>query len=78
MQLKKNIILGKVSFALIFILLFQIIFLKANSEINIYGEKFAEILVLDKVLHKYFEQKITYLLISLQKDVSEFIDVINK
>ena len=30
------------------------------------------------VLHKYFEQKITYLLISLQKDVSEFIDVINK
>ena len=30
------------------------------------------------VLHKYFEQKITYLLISLQKDVSEFIDVINR
>ena len=30
------------------------------------------------VLHKYFEQKITYLLISLQKEVSGFIDVINK
>ena len=29
------------------------------------------------VLHKYFEQKITYLLISLQKEVSGFIDVIN-
>ena len=30
------------------------------------------------VLHKYFEQKITNLLISLQKEVSGFIDVINK
>ena len=30
------------------------------------------------VLHKYFEQKINYLLISLQKEVSGFIDVINK
>mgnify|MGYP000290255362 CR=1 FL=1 len=30
------------------------------------------------VLHKFFEQKITYLLISLQKEVSGFIDVINK
>ena len=30
------------------------------------------------VLHKYFEQKVTYLLITLQKKVSSFIDVINK
>jgi biopolymer transport protein ExbB len=30
------------------------------------------------VLHKYFEQKVTYLLISLQVEVSRFIDVINK
>ena len=52
MQLKKNIKLGKISFALIFILFFQIIFHKANSETNIYGEKFAEILVLDKVSSK--------------------------
>lgn len=30
------------------------------------------------VLHRYFEQKITYLLITLQKEVSQFIDTINK
>jgi biopolymer transport protein ExbB len=30
------------------------------------------------VLHKYFEQKVTYLLIRLQIEVSRFIDVINK
>jgi len=59
MQLKKNIKLGKVSFALIFILLFQIIFLKANSETNIYAEKFAEILVLDKVSSKTTKLKLT-------------------
>ena len=59
MQLKKNINLGKVSFALIFILLFQIIFLKANSETNIYDEKFAEILVLDKVSSKTTKLKLT-------------------
>ena len=59
MQLKKNINLGKVSFALIFILLFQIIFLKVNSETYIYGEKFAEILVLDKVSSKTTKLKLT-------------------
>ncbi len=59
MQLKKNINLGKNSFALIFILLFQIIFLKANSETNIYAEKFAEILVLDKVSSKTTKLKLT-------------------
>ena len=59
MQLKKNIKLGKVSFALIFILLFQIIFLKVNSETNIYAEKFAEILVLDKVSSKTTKLKLT-------------------
>ena len=59
MQLKKNIKLGKASFALIFILFFQIIFLKANSETNIYAEKFAEILVLDKVSSKTTKLKLT-------------------
>ena len=59
MQLKKNINLGKVSFALIFILFFQIIFLKANSETNLYSEKFAEILVLDKVSSKTTKLKLT-------------------
>ena len=58
MQLKKNINLGKVRFALIFILFFQIIFLKANSETNIYSEKFAEILVLDKVSSKTTKLKL--------------------
>ena len=52
MQLKKNINLGKVSSVLFFILIFQIIFIKANSETSIYSEKFAEILVLDKVSSK--------------------------
>ena len=59
MQLKKNIKLGKTSFALIFILFFQIIFLKANSETNLYSEKFAEILVLDKVSSKTTKLKLT-------------------
>ena len=59
MQLKKNINLGKVSFALIFILFFQIIFLKVNSETNIYNEKFAEILVLDKVSSKTTKLNLT-------------------
>ena len=59
MQLKKNINLGKVRFALIFILFFQIIFLKANSETNLYSEKFAEILVLDKVSSKTTKLKLT-------------------
>ena len=52
MQLKKNINLGKVSSVLFFILIFQIIFIKANSETSLYSEKFAEILVLDKVSSK--------------------------
>ena len=30
------------------------------------------------VLHKYFEHKIKYLLISMQTEVSDFIDIINK
>ena len=59
MLLKKNIKLGKTSFALIFIIFFQIIFLKANSETNLYSEKFAEILVLDKVSSKTTKLKLT-------------------
>ncbi len=59
MLLKKNIKLGKTSFALIFIIFFQIIFLKVNSETNIYSEKFAEILVLDKVSSKTTKLKLT-------------------
>ena len=55
---KKNINLGKVSSVLIFILLFQIIFIKANSETSIYSEKFAEILVLDKVSSKTTKLKL--------------------
>ena len=58
MQLKKNIKLGKTSFALIFILFFQIIFIKANSETSISSEKFAEILVLDKVSSKTTKLKL--------------------
>ena len=58
MRLKKNIKLGKTSFALIFTLFFQIIFLNVNSETNIYGEKFAEILVLDKVSSKTTKLKL--------------------
>ena len=30
------------------------------------------------VMHKYFEQKISHLLINLQAEISDFIDVINK
>ena len=30
------------------------------------------------ILHKYFEQKVSYHLIALQTEVSNFIDVINK
>ena len=59
MLLKKNINLGKNSFALIFIIFFQIIFLKVNSETNLYSEKFAEILVLDKVSSKTTKLKLT-------------------
>ena len=59
MQLKKNINLGKDSFAIILILFFQMIFLKVNSETNIYNEKFAEILVLDKVSSKTTKLKLT-------------------
>ena len=58
MQLKKNINLGKVSSFLFFILIFQIIFIKANSETSIYIEKFAEILVLDKVSSKTTKLKL--------------------
>ena len=59
MLLKKNINLVKVRFTLIFILFFQIIFQKANSETNLYSEKFAEILVLDKVSSKTTKLKLT-------------------
>ena len=55
----ENIHNGKTSFALIFIIFFQIIFLKVNSETNIYSEKFAEILVLDKVSSKTTKLKLT-------------------
>ena len=58
MQLKKNINPGKIKFSIIFILFFQIIVLKANSEKPAYGEKFAEILVLDKVSSKTTKLKL--------------------
>ena len=58
MQIKKNINLGKIKFIIIFILLFQIIIIKANSEKSVYSEKFAEILVLDKVSSKTTKLKL--------------------
>tara|TARA_A100001388_G_C28647886_1_gene440399 strand:- start:21 stop:428 length:408 start_codon:yes stop_codon:yes gene_type:complete len=58
MQLKKNTNLGKVKFVLILILFFQIIISYANSEMSLRDEKFAEILVLDKVSSKTTKLKI--------------------
>ena len=58
MQIKKNINLGKIKFIIIFILFFQIIIIKANSEKSVYSEKFAEILVLDKVSSKTTKLKL--------------------
>ena len=49
---KKNIKLGRVKFTFIFIIFFQIFIFKVNSETSLYTEKFAEILVLDKVSSK--------------------------
>ena len=58
MQLKKNTNPGKVKFVLILILFFQIIISYANSEMSLRDEKFAEILVLDKVSSKTTKLKI--------------------
>ena len=49
---KKIIKLGRVKFTFIFIIFFQIFIFKVNSETSLYTEKFAEILVLDKVSSK--------------------------
>ena len=58
MSLKKNIKLGKVKFTFIFIIFFQIFIFKVNSEISLYSEKFAEILILDKVSSKTTKLKL--------------------
>ena len=55
---KKNIKLGKVKFTFIFIIFFQIFIFKVNSETSLYTEKFAEILVLDKVSSKTTKLKL--------------------
>ncbi len=58
MSLKKNIKLGKVKFTFIFIIFFQIFIFKVNSETSLYSEKFAEILILDKVSSKTTKLKL--------------------
>ena len=55
---KKNIKLGRVKFTFIFIIFFQIFIFKVNSETSLYTEKFAEILVLDKVSSKTTKLKL--------------------
>ena len=58
MQLRKNINLGKVKFVLILTFFFQIIMFNINAETPVYSEKFAEILVLDKVSSKTTKLKL--------------------
>ena len=58
MQLRKNINLGKVKFVLILTFFFQIIMFNINAETSVYSEKFAEILVLDKVSSKTTKLKL--------------------
>ena len=59
MQLKKNINLGRIKFIFVFILFFQLINLNVFSEISENTEKFAEILVLDKVSSKSTKLKLS-------------------
>ena len=58
MQLRKNINLGKVKFVLILTFFFQIIMFNINAETSVQSEKFAEILVLDKVSSKTTKLKL--------------------
>ena len=59
MQLKKNINLGRIKFVLVIVLFFQFLNINVFSEISENTEKFAEILVLDKVSSKTTKLKLT-------------------
>ena len=59
MQLKKNINLGRIKFIFVFILFFQLININVFSDISENSEKFAEILVLDKVSSKSTKLKLS-------------------
>ena len=59
MQLKKNINLGRVKFIFVIILFFQLLNINVFSDISENSEKFAEILVLDKVSSKSTKLKLS-------------------
>ena len=59
MQLKKNINLGRIKFALVIVLFFQFLNINVFSEISENNEKFAEILILDKVSSKSTKLKLS-------------------
>ena len=59
MQLKKNINLGRIKFILAIVLFFQFLNINVFSEISENTEKFAEILVLDKVSSKSTKLKLS-------------------
>ena len=59
MQLKKNINLGRIKFVFVIILFFQFFNINVFSEISENTEKFAEILVLDKVSSKSTKLKLS-------------------
>ena len=59
MQLKKNINLGRIKFVLVIVLFFQFLNINVFSEISENTEKFAEILVLDKVSSKSTKLKLS-------------------
>ena len=59
MQLKKNINLGRIKFVFVIILFFQFFNINVFSEISENTEKFAEILILDKVSSKSTKLKLS-------------------
>ena len=59
MQLKKNINLGRIKFVFVIIIFFQFFNINVFSEISENTEKFAEILVLDKVSSKSTKLKLS-------------------
>ena len=59
MQLKKNINLGRIKFVFVIVVFFQFFNINVFSEISENTEKFAEILVLDKVSSKSTKLKLS-------------------
>ena len=59
MQLKKNINLGRIKFVFVIFVFFQFLNINVFSEISENTEKFAEILVLDKVSSKSTKLKLS-------------------